>query len=52
VEVKELDWYNQAHTQEASTHGPFDFLVAADCVYNEEHLPAFRLLTMNSNERA
>ena len=42
MEVKELDWYNPAHAQEALAHGPFDMLVAADCVYNEEHLPAFR----------
>jgi len=42
VEVKELDWYNHLHTQEALSHGPFDYLLAADCVYNEEHLPAFR----------
>jgi len=42
VEVKELDWYSELHRQEALSHGPFDVVVAADCVYNEEHLLAFR----------
>ena len=42
MEVQELDWYNPALAQEALHHGPFDMLVAADCVYNEEHLPALR----------
>ena len=40
--VGELDWYKADQRDLALQSGPFDFLLAADCVYNEEHLEAFR----------
>ncbi|KAK9904903.1 hypothetical protein WJX75_005147 [Coccomyxa subellipsoidea] len=40
VSVQELDWGNEAHIAQAG--GPFAFVLAADCVYHEEHLFALR----------
>ena len=42
IEVNELDWYNEQHREDAAKLGRFDYLLAADCVYNEEHLEALR----------
>lgn len=42
VLVQELDWYNAEHRLSALGQGPFDFLLAADCVYNEQHVTAFK----------
>lgn len=42
VVVQELDWYNSDQLGKALALGPFYSLIAADCIYNEEHLEAFR----------
>ena len=42
VKVQELDWCNEQHRQQALESGPPDFILAADCIYNEEHVAAFR----------
>lgn len=36
VRVEELDWTN--HDHRTSVNPPFDFVLAADCVYHENHL--------------
>lgn len=36
IRVKELDWTNKAHC--SALDPPFDFVLAADCVYHENHL--------------
>ncbi|EIE19225.1 hypothetical protein COCSUDRAFT_38412 [Coccomyxa subellipsoidea C-169] len=40
VSVQELDWGNEEHISQAA--GPFAYVLAADCVYHEEHLLALR----------
>lgn len=40
--TQELDWYQVDQRELALQSGPFDYLLAADCVYNEEHLEAFK----------
>lgn len=42
IQTQELDWYKADQRELALLSGPFDFLLAADCVYNEEHLEAFK----------
>ena len=42
IHTQELDWYKPDQRELALQSGPFDFLLAADCVYNEEHLEAFK----------
>ena len=39
VEVRELDWAVPAQAEAAG--GPFDFVVAADCVYHEQIVESF-----------
>ena len=39
VAVRELDWAVAA--QAAAAGGPFDFVVAADCVYHEQIVELF-----------
>ena len=41
MEVAELDWYNEQHRHDMASTGAFNFLLAADCIYNEEHVEAF-----------
>ena len=38
VRVQLLDWNNASNIQAAG--GPFHYVLAADCVYNEEHVEA------------
>ena len=40
LRVQELDWGNEAHIIQAD--GPFAFVLAADCVYHEEHIFGLR----------
>lgn len=40
LRVQELDWGNEAHIAQAA--GPFHFVLAADCVYHEEHVLKLR----------
>lgn len=39
VTVQELDWANTDHYE--ALHPPFDYVIAADCVYNETAVPHF-----------
>lgn len=38
--VQELDWNSEEHVLKAQ--GPFPYVLAADCVYHEDHLCALR----------
>ncbi|CAL8464476.1 g4011 [Coccomyxa elongata] len=40
LRVQELDWGTEAHIIQAD--GPFAFVLAADCVYHEEHIFGLR----------